>query len=118
MRDRAIAVRKLIPLNFDNFEEFNEIFNFETIEGQENWMPMLTVVSYYEGVGALVKEGLLDIKFVALLICGQTINLWEKFAPFADEIREYVKNKRWASEWEFLYNELIKYLDEHPELKP
>ena len=112
------AVMKMQVYNFENIDDFLEVFNLDSKEGIENWQSIQTIVTYYEGVGVLVKEGLLDIKYVALLICGTTINLWEKFDRIADDIREYTGSRRWASEWQYLYNELIKYLEEHPELAP
>jgi hypothetical protein len=112
------AIMMMVPFRFTGIKEFLEVFNFETEKGLDNWRHITAIVSYYEGVGVLVKEGLLDIKYVALLMCGMTITLWEKFAPIAQDIREYTGSRRWASEWEYLYNELKRYLVEHPELAP
>ena len=112
------ALKKVVPLEIHSFNEFQELFSWDSPEGLENWSSLDRLVAYYEGVGVLVREELLDVKYVALLICGMTIILWEKFSPFVDEIRRYSNSRRWASEWEYLYNELIKYLEEHPELKP
>jgi hypothetical protein len=42
---------------------------------------------------------------------------WEKLAPHIDELREESNNIRWGSEVEYLYDELMKYHEEHPELK-
>ena len=75
-----------------------------------------TMGTYYEGVGVLVKEGRLDIRWVALLMAGMVINMWEKLEPVIEEYRLYTR-PRMASESEYLYNELMKYLEKHPELK-
>jgi hypothetical protein len=112
------ALQKVLPININNYKEFEELFSRDTAEGLENLAALDRIVGYYEGVGVLVKEGLLDIKYVALLICGMTILLWEKWGPYAKDIRKYFGSKRWASEWEYLYNELVEYLENHPELKP
>jgi hypothetical protein len=71
---------------------------------------------YWEGLGVLVKERYLDIRLVALLICGMTRNFWEKLIPIKDEGRVQLGFARWMSETEYLYDELLKYLVEHPEL--
>ena len=75
------------------------------------------LATFYEGLGVLVKEGYIDIRLVALLMTGRIRVFWEKFEPIIDELREFHNYPRWMSETEYLYNELMKYLDEHPELK-
>jgi hypothetical protein len=76
-----------------------------------------TLGEFYEGLGVLVREGMLDIRWVALLICAQTRRYWERYIPIVEEgRRKLVNNRRWWSESEYLYNELIRYLKEHPEL--
>jgi hypothetical protein len=73
--------------------------------------------NFYEGLGVLVREGMLNIRWVALLFCAQTRWYWEKYLPIVEEGRRtLVGNKRWWSESEYLYNELMRYLGEHPEL--
>ena len=71
---------------------------------------------YWEGIGVLVKEKFLDIRLVALMLCGNTRFFWEKLKPFVDEARVDLGYERWMSETEYLYDELLKYLGEHPEL--
>jgi hypothetical protein len=73
--------------------------------------------NYYEGVGVLVKENLVDIRLVAELIAGTTRKFWEIHAPIVAEMRRYTEQPRFLSETEYLYNRLMRYMDEHPELK-
>jgi hypothetical protein len=74
----------------------------------------------FEYLGVLVKEGLVSIRLVALLISNPTLVFWEKFKPIIQDLRSDTVGgrARAMTETEYLYNELIKYLDEHPELKP
>jgi hypothetical protein len=83
--------------------EFGESFNI--------------VGTYYEGIGVLVRENLLSIRWVALLICGLTLRYWEKVGPIVDDARKGMGFSRFLSESEYLYEELIKYLNAHPELQ-
>ena len=69
-----------------------------------------------EGVGVLVREELLDIRFVALLLSGHVQMFWEKNLPIIDEWRQFWNNPRVWSETEYLYNALMKYMEEHTEL--
>jgi hypothetical protein len=111
------AGNRIRYLEWSSFEELVALFDPENPENEENFLAMNALIAYYEGVGVLVREGLLDIRWVALLMAGRTRMLWEKFAPYAGEIRRIAEQPRWASEWEYLYDELMKYMDDHPELK-
>jgi hypothetical protein len=71
---------------------------------------------FYEGLGVLIREGLIDIRMVALLICGMTRSYWEKHKPILEDGRKAMGFKRWVSEADYLYDELIGYLARHPEL--
>ncbi len=79
---------------------------------------MSTVVFFYEGIGVLVKEDILDIRWVALLMSGMTRDYWERLAPYVSNIRDALDRPRFVIEWEYLYNELMKYIEEQPELYP
>jgi hypothetical protein len=110
------ARRIFSNLKLSNFEELIQVINPEIPENLDNYEALSTLVSHYEGVGALVREGLLDIRWVALLYAGATRRLWEKIAQYAEGMRKLTEQPRWASEWEYLYDELMKYMKEHPEL--
>ena len=94
-----------------NFGEFNETLQDKEFAGAYHILGM-----FYEGLGVLVKLGYLDIRLVALLICGMTRSYWEKYIPVKDEIRSQSGFSRWQSETEYLYLELMRYLVAHPEL--
>jgi len=72
--------------------------------------------AYLEGLGVLVRENYLDIKFIARLIGGVVKSDWEKQVPYVYEFREKNKAPRAWIEWEYLYDELMKYAETHPEL--
>jgi len=72
--------------------------------------------AWYEGLGVLVKENLLDIRVVALLLSSLVARFWEKLIPIIDKVREAHMGPRFWTETEYLYNQLMKYTKEHPEL--
>jgi len=53
---------------------------------------------------------------VALLMSGMTRSYMEKILPFYDEAVKAMGFSRWLSESKFLYDELLRYHGEHPEL--
>ncbi len=98
--------------NWTNYEEFQALWK------EKEFREAFSVVgTYYEGLGVLVREGFLDIRYVALLLSGATMNYWSKLNPIVEGARRATGFTRFLSESEFLYDELIKYLDGHPELK-
>jgi hypothetical protein len=73
--------------------------------------------SYYEGIGVLVREGLVDIRLVAELMSGPVRWFWEKNRSMVLECREGLGWPRMMIEVEYLYNRLNEYAESHPELQ-
>ena len=69
-----------------------------------------------EGIGVLIKENLVNIRLVAMFFAGLTRQIWEKYKDIILEERKRRNYPRYASEWEYTYTELMKYMKEHPEL--
>ena len=105
------AWEKVVFTPWSTFEEYSKLWE----DPEFNDAAML-VVNTYEGIGVLVKEGLLDIKFIALLMSGKVRGYFEKIKPILEDGRKSMDFSRWASETEFLYDELMRYLKKHPEL--
>ena len=97
--------------DFKTYEEMMEFYNKE-----EYRRAFGKIVGFYEGVGVLVKEGLVDIRLVALLMTGTTTIFWRKMEPFIPEIRKYGYPRAYI-ETEYLYDKLMKYIQEHPEIE-
>jgi fibrillarin-like rRNA methylase len=105
------AWEKVILTPWSTFEEYSKLWD----DPDFNEAAIL-VAHTYEGVGVLVKESLLDIRLVALLICAMVRRYGERIMPVLEEGRRAMGYRRWLSEIEYLYNELIRYIGEHPEL--
>ena len=104
-------------LQWKDLDEFVALFDYSNPETRDNRIAFSMISGFYEGVGVLVKENLLDIRMVALLMTGQTKEFWEKIESIVEEAREYFNYPRFVSETEYLYDELMKYIEEHPEIK-
>ena len=116
-RDFVAARTFVAQQDFSNFADFMQIYDRNlNPESLINYESLDYMINFYEGLGVLVKENLIPIRYVALLMAGITRKLWEKHALVVDEIRKAENQPRIASEWEYLYNELMKYMEEHPEL--
>jgi hypothetical protein len=110
-KDFTSAYNKFISSQWENYSESRELFQKKEFADDFYILGM-----YFEGLGVLVKEGYLPIRLVALLLTGMTRSFWEKLKPIMDEARVEMGYVRWFSETEYLYDELLRYLDKHPEL--
>jgi hypothetical protein len=110
-KELQLSLKKIVTSEFSTWEEYQKLYNEPDFN--EAWDAMR---SFYEGVGVLVKEDLLNVRMMALLMCGMTRLYFEKVKPIVYEGRKVMGFSRWFSETEFLYDELMKYLLNHPEL--
>ena len=88
---------------YNSDEEYQLIFN--------------KLAGFYEGMGVLVKAGYLNIHPVALMWTGVTTLFWNNvLSRIIDGWRAEIGLNRLWSEAEYLCRELLRYVDEHPEL--
>ncbi len=95
-----------------SYEDYEKIFSDE-----EKGTTFRVVGTFLEGLGVLVKRGLVDKGFVDDMMSGDIIGFWEKYRDVVLEERRRM-NYPQALEWaEYLYNE-VKPLSmrQHPEL--
>jgi hypothetical protein len=69
-----------------------------------------------EGMGVMVKRGLLDVGFISDWISGGIMMDWEKLEPIIREHRIRQSYPHFQEYHEYLYNEVKKYKEQHPEL--
>ena len=92
-------------------------FKEEILQNLDKRKSLSVLVRFFEGLGVLVKENLLDIRMVSLTMAGDTRIFWEQYKPIIGEWRRDWKYPRIMSETEYLYDELMRYMDAHPELR-
>jgi len=97
-------------------ESFMELVFNEDQERDENNVSFVTVGTFYEGLGVLVREELINIRLISLFMGGEIRRFWERLVPIVDGVREIMDYPRLWSETEYLYNELIRYMKEHPDV--
>jgi hypothetical protein len=67
-----------------------------------------TLWNYFESIGILLEEGLIDANMLSKLIAPDLIQFWEKFSPFLFEMRKRRGFPQLYSKTEYLYNEMKK----------
>ena len=106
------AYVRLADFNIHSYEEYLKLN-----EDEANKKAFTKVAMFFEGVGVLVREGHISIGLFAQLMTGMTKSWWERlYKSYLEEGREKRGFKRWMSESEYLYDELMKYHQTHPEL--
>jgi hypothetical protein len=113
--EKSKAFTDIFAWEFIDFEDY--LTKYDPSNNPEEEYKLTGLVIFFEGIGTMVKEGLIDIHQVATLIGGAAVRFWNIFDPIKDEIREYMNYPRWASETEYLYYELLKYQETHPRFK-
>lgn len=75
---------------------------------EEAFITMTEVIWYFEGVGQLLKDGLIDISLVEAMYLDRVIKLWEKGYPITMGLREMHRNPDYYGNFEYLYKEMKK----------
>ena len=97
--------------------QLTEVSDFDKIDEDEDLSEAFYIIaSYFEGIGVLVKENLIDIRLVSELISGVILRWWAKFGPGVIKCREAWGFPRYCVEIEYLAERVTEYGREHPEL--
>lgn len=92
---------KSMQMEWDDYEDFQSKYS---VENFEEGLPFTTMSYFFDGVGVLVNEGLVDIVLVSKLIAGDLKTHWERFEP---KIREHRKRRsfpQYFDDVELLYD--------------
>lgn len=99
--------------SWDDFDDFVRKYVAD-VENNSKWD---RVGSFFEGLGVLVKRGLVNSALVDDLMSGHTLMSWEKMEPVYLEARRRWNWPQIGEWWEYLYNEIkVIALKQHPEL--
>jgi hypothetical protein len=73
--------------------------------------------NFFESLGVLVRDGLIDIEMLARLHSGSILFYWEKYKDGIMASREAMNWPRWMIETEYLVDRTVEFSRSHPELK-
>jgi hypothetical protein len=89
---------------YSSDEDYRMAFNY--------WM------NCFEHTGVYLKEDIFDIRLLALRSASGFIWYWERHRDVIYERRKRLNRRRYCDMWEYAYDQLMEYLEEHPELAP
>jgi hypothetical protein len=105
-----------VDMFFWQWDDFDDFLRKYGPENPEKFKHFRSLITYFEGIGTLVRSNKLPIEEIYHMMGGASIQIWGNFMEIIDEFRDYWNYPRLLSETEYLYYELIKFRDNHPEL--
>ena len=98
------ARSEIMNYQFKDYDDFQSKYGFEVNPDADAKGRMIN--AYLEGIGVLMKRGLIDPSIVDDLMSGVIIRYWEKYGPY---LLEYRKRHDWpqaGEHVEYLYNKI------------
>jgi len=87
-----------------DYDEFMEKYGYE--RNIEAWGDFSALFNFFEGIGVLLKQGLIRATLVSELMSGPILRYWEKFEPILNERREHLTHHEAIDNVEYLYREV------------
>ena len=94
-------------MNWSDYDDFQT--KYSATEQVEDRIPYSTWSMYFQEIGVLVKEGLIDISLVAQFLPDTFRSYWHKFEPIILEHRERANYPQYFAGIEYLYKEFCKH---------
>jgi len=105
---RSIEFRRLYyeirGWSWTNPEEWREKYSIPN--NPEAASKFFSVMGYFEGMGLLVKKGLVDVEMVDELLKILVYGIWEQYRDIVFETRQRMKLPHYLANYEYLYDEL------------
>ena len=102
---------KLQSIEMKNVNDWNQL-----CKDEEKYKAWTLWAAFYQGIGTLVKEKMIDVGLPAQMYGGNLLWFWEKYRDMNMDCREKLSWPGWGVETEFLYNSILEYGRLHPEL--
>lgn len=97
---------QLMTMTWSDYEDFNE--KYGSITNTENYATRFSVWNKINGLGYMVKEGMIDAETVYDHSAGRVLWMWLKYEPIIVEVRKEHSIGYLFKWWEYLVGELMK----------
>jgi hypothetical protein len=98
------AWSEIMKWKYEDYDDYMAKYSSEA--NPEAYIMYRKVFGYLEGVGVLVRRGLIDPSLVDDLMSGAIVSYWEKFEPFIVERRRRLNWPQVGEQIEYLYNQI------------
>jgi hypothetical protein len=102
--ENARNFSKALSMEWTNYDDFERKYGLRG--NPEERVPYSILGSFFEEVGVLLEEGLIDKNLVSQLVGGYIRRYWEKFEPYILEYRERNNYPQYFDKMEYLYQEM------------
>jgi hypothetical protein len=99
-REMLEAMSRVGAAQFETFDDYRKKYNLLDVE---------QIAVYFEGIGALLEQDLIDIKLVDSLFGPSLQGAWEPMKPVIYGMRVRIKQPFLFSHFEYLVNRLNTY---------
>jgi len=91
-------------LKFDGYNDFIEKYSWES----HPWVraKLYHTMMFYEGIGLLVKRGLIDVEMVDDFMSGVIMGFWGRYGPVLKGIARDMDYPTYGEWTEYLYNQI------------
>ena len=95
-------IRYFDNIEYSDYDDF--IDKYSEDNNPDGFIRISSLVTYYEGIGVLVKRNLVDPTMVDDLMSGPIIRDWEKIRDYVEESRRRTGHYESAEHFEYLYH--------------
>ena len=104
-------------LQSQTWNDYDDFWEKYGLENEEAYAAFCSLGSYFDGLGVLIKRELIDISLVDDLLQTRLLWFWNKYGTIIEERRKRFNNPRVWPHITLLYDKLLEYLAEHPEVE-
>jgi hypothetical protein len=98
------AYQIVMGLQFEDYTDYVKRYSTNS----EVKAALMSVVTYFEGIGVLVKRKLVNMELVDDLLNLNIVRTWKKVKPWAEGTRKRFAHPQSLEWFEYLYNEMQK----------
>lgn len=107
--DRAFIKGFFDILNLWEWKDWDDFWaKYGQRSNEEAFITIVEIGWYFECVGQLLRDKLIDIRLVDAMYSDRVIRYWEKAIPIIVGLREQYRNPDYYGNFEYLYKELKK----------
>ena len=104
---------ELNTTKIDSFEDYWELYDPD--KDRARYRRLMNVMTFFSGIGVLLREELLDVRPISFIVGAPARHTWEKLLPAVEGVRSHYGSEQVWSQTEYLYNELMKFIEENPQ---
>jgi hypothetical protein len=103
-----VLIKDLSEINVSwSWKDVNDFFQkYGPENNPDDWAKFVSVGSYYEGMGMMVKKNLINIDMIPEVIAIAVLEFWEKVQPVAIQMSKQFRRPQAFDGIKFLYHRL------------